>query len=99
MWMSFFASELPMTVVFVVSPLRGWARVAPPLVVGSSLRDSLGGLVPTSEHKGRKSLQMNNGFSGKSFLSVSVVSQSPEGTTRLHAVVSTSAYTAGRNQP
>ena len=65
MWMSFFASELPMTVVFVVSPLRGWARVAPPLVVGSSLRDSLGGLVPTSEHKGRKSLQMNNGFSGK----------------------------------
>lgn len=31
-----------MVVVFVVPPLRGWARVAPPLVVGSSLRDSAG---------------------------------------------------------
>ena len=32
-WMSFFTSELPMVVEFVVSPLRGWARVAPPLAL------------------------------------------------------------------
>ena len=52
MWMSFFTSELPMVVEFVVSPLRGWARVAPPLVIGSSLQDS----ALTSEHKSRKTL-------------------------------------------
>ena len=52
MWMSFFTSELPMMVDFVVSPLRGWARVAPPLVIGPSFQDS----ASTSEYKSRKTL-------------------------------------------
>ena len=54
-------------------PLPRWARVAPPLVVGSSLRDSDRRSVPISMHKNRKSLQIGNGISGKSFLLVSEV--------------------------
>ena len=42
-----FTSELPMVIEFVVSPLWGCARVAPPLVVGSSfdfVESSISGL-------------------------------------------------------
>ena len=59
MWMSFFTSELPMMVEFVVSPLRGWARVAPPLVIGPPLTSSnlrFQDFASTLKHKSKKTL-------------------------------------------
>ena len=48
-----------MVIEFVVSPLRGWARVAPPLVIGPPLTSSnlrFQDFASTLKHKSKKTL-------------------------------------------